>query len=211
MVYRLFLAGTLLGATGLLRADPSRSDLHFVVYTSVEDKGHELLDSLRELGYDNQGNSVTDNPEDNYLVKWGGATSDQIDEIGSLCTRLFHSEFDRQQTLSNDDYSVFISLPLREHPPAPTRAELVITVHCDSEDLGHSLLSALSDAGYTNDNNSLQSGVNEPCSIEYGGAPDSLIDDLADRVARVFSGDIDKTRDLADDAHEVNINLPKEK
>jgi hypothetical protein len=197
--------------TGTAAGPPDPEDLRIVIFTDSEEKGNELLDSLRGRGYTDTANYVTDEPNDDFNVKWGAATSDQIDEISELASDLFDVELDRQHTFEGGDHDLFINLPFGSAGKPRTKADIQITVLCDSAELGKDILSRLSDLGYTNNANEVKPGTYGDYNIKYGDLPSEMLDEIAGYLQKRFQAEFRRSDEFAPTSRQVTISLPLKK
>jgi hypothetical protein len=193
--------------------DVEREDLRIVIFTSDTARGNQLLSALRPLGYTNDENYSTDEPNEDFNIKWGAATDTMIDEIIELADSTFDIELDRQHSFETDDHDVFVNLPfgdsVAERHSTWDKAEIEITVFCDSEDLGKDVLSELSDLGYNNEENEVLSGPNDDFNLKYGGLPETMLDEIAGSLEAKFKTEFRRSKDFGDTNQQVFINLPK--
>ena len=211
--YSVFITLPSGGKTGTV-TDVDREDLRVVVFTSDTARGNQFLAALQPLGYTNDENYATDEPNDDFNIKWGAASDAMIDEISELADSTFDIEIDRQHSFEADDHDVFVNLPfgdsVAEGQGTWDKAEIEITVFCDSEELGKAVLSELSDLGYDNDENEVLSGPNDDFNLKYGGLPEAMLDEIAGSLEAEFGTEFRRSKDFDETNRQVFINLPKQ-
>jgi hypothetical protein len=189
--------------------DLEREDLRVVVFTGDTARGNQLLAALRPLGYTNDANYVTDEPNGDFNIKWGAASDAMIDEISELANSTFNTELDRQHSFDADDRDVFLNLPLGSSSTEWDKAEVEITVFCDSAELGREALRKLAELGYSNEDNEVLSGPNDDFNIKYGGLPEAMLDEIAGALETAFHAEFQRSEDFGETSRQVFINLPK--
>jgi hypothetical protein len=195
-------------ATESVSAAPEKEDLRVVIFTDDKEKGEELLGALKEAGFDNDENYVTDEPNEDFNIKWGAAPEEMIDEIVEKADDLYDIRLERQHTFEESDKDIFINLPFEEEPAEVTKEGLEITVFCDSEELGKQVLSDLSELGYTNDENEVLTGPNDDHNIKYGGLPEAMLEELAGYLDKKFETGFRRSDEFSSTSRQVFINLP---
>jgi hypothetical protein len=189
--------------------DLEREDLRVVIFTGDTAKGNQLLAALRPLGYANDANSVTDEPNEDFNIKWGAASDAMIDEISELADSAFDIELDRQHSFDEDDHDVFLNLPFGASSGEWDKAEVEITVFCDSAELGRQVLEQLAELGYSNEDNEVLSGPNDDFSIKYGGLPETMLDEIAGALEAALDAQFRRSEDFGETSRQVFVNLPK--
>jgi hypothetical protein len=197
---------TLPGGTGAA----GRDDLRVVIFTDDKAKGDDLLERLRLLGYSNDENYVTDDPNDDTNIKWGIAGEAIVDEITAAAVDLFDVILDRQHTFEPDDHDVFINLPFGASTEAPEKSDFEITVFCDSTAVGQRLLARLAELGYSSEESEVIVGPNDDCNIKYGALPEDMVEEVAGELESLFNKQFRRSHEFEPDDHDVFINVPLE-
>ena len=192
-------------------SDVERESLRVVVFTSDTARGNQLLAALRPLGYTNDENYATDEPNDDFNIKWGAASDAMIDEISGLADSAFGIELDRQHSFEADDHDVFVNLPFDDSSGGWDKADVEITIFCDSADLGRDVLGKLAELGYSNEDNEVLASPNDDFNIKYGGLPDTMLAEIAGALKAEFHADFLRSKDFGETNRQVFINLPKER
>ncbi len=187
---------------------PDREGPRVVIFTDDQVRGEQLLARLRTLGYTNDENYVTGEPNDESNIKWGAAADDVIEEVTALADSMFGIELDRQHTFAEDDNDLFINLRFSVLRHTLDRADFTITVFSADPELGRRLLDRLERAGYTNDANQVLSVPNDDLNIKYGALPDSMLAEIADLVQDLVGAEPALLPELGQTRTEVFINLP---
>jgi len=190
-------------------SDLEREDRRVVVFTSDTARGNQLLAALRPLGYANDANYVTDEPNEDFNIKWGVASDAMIDEISELTDSTFDIELDRQHSFEADDHDVFVNLPFGASSGEWDKAEVEITVFCDSAELGRQVLEQLAELGYSNEDNEVLSGSNGDFNIKYGGLPGTMLDEIAGSLEARFKTEFQRSEAFGETSRQVFVNLPK--
>lgn len=185
-----------------------RADLRIVVFTDDEERGNSLLESLESLGYTNDENYVTDEPNDDFNIKWGAAHGEMIDEIVGAASAGLSVELDRQGSFEPDDRDVFINLPFGAAAREPSRADYEITVFCDDTKQGRRLLRKLKTLGYENEGNEVIAGPNDDFNIKYGDLPDAMLEELAGLLEKEYGTGFRRSDEFDKTSRQVFINLP---
>jgi hypothetical protein len=188
-----------------------REDLRVVVFTDDEEKGNRLLAALQSLGYTNTENYVTDEPNEDFNVKWGAAPEAMIDEVVELAEGEFDVELDRQQSFDDDDRDVFINLPFGQVSEGWDKSDVEITVFSDSAELGGQVLELLSGLGYDNEDNEALTGPNDDFNIKYGGLPEPMLEEITKALATEFKTEFRRSEEFGKTSRQVFINLPAAK
>jgi hypothetical protein len=191
--------------------DVEREDLRVVIFTSDTARAGLFLAALRPLGYTNDENYVTDEPNEDFNIKWGAAPEAMIDEISELADSTFDIELDRQHSFESDDRDVFINLPFGGSSTGWEKTEVEITVFCDSAELGREVLAKLADLGYDNEENEVLSGPNDGFNIKYGGLPADMLDEVATGLEGLLDVKFERLKEFGDTNRQVFINLPNKR
>ncbi|MEO0077754.1 MAG: hypothetical protein ABIK86_01970 [candidate division WOR-3 bacterium] len=187
---------------------PDREDLRIVVFTDDREKGEQFLDRLRALGYTNDESYVTDEPNDDFNIKWGAAPDEVVEEVAALADSMFGVQLERQHVFARDDNDLFVNLPFRSARPGLTRSDFAITVFCAEAQVGRRLLARLAELGYTNDANDVQPDPNDELNIKYGALPEELVAEISALIKEEFGAEPELRPELGRSSTEVFINLP---
>jgi hypothetical protein len=185
-----------------------REDLRVVVFTSDTVRGNQFLAALRPLGYTNDANYATDEPNGDFNIKWGAAPEEMIGEISDLADSTFDIELDRQHTFENDDRDVFLNLPFGNPSAEWDKSEVEITVFCDSAELGRQVLEQLAELGYSNEDNEVLAGPNAGLNIKYGGLPEAMLDEIAGALETRLGAEVERLKEFGEANRQVFVNLP---
>jgi hypothetical protein len=82
-----------------------------VVFADDEDLGKKVLDVLIAGGFGNSESYVTDEPEYDASIRYGAATTDDIEAMHKLISALYDGEIEESNDFDSDDYDVYIDLP----------------------------------------------------------------------------------------------------
>ena len=187
-----------------------RADLRVVIFTDDSTKASRLLERLRLLGYTNDANYVTDEPNEDQNIKWGVADDAMVDEIVANASDLFDVMLDRQHTFEPDDHDVFINLPFGAATRTLVKADFEITVFCDSTQVGQRLLARLAELGYSNDESEVIVGPNEDANIKYGAMPEDMVEEIGAELDSRFHKQFRRSHEFEPTDKQVFINVPLE-
>ncbi len=187
---------------------PDREDLRIVVFTDDRVKGEQFLARLRALGYINDENYVTDEPNDDFNMKWGAAPDDIVEEVAALADSMFGVELERQHVFARDDKDLFVNLPFGSVRSGLSRADFAITVFCAEAQVGRRLLAQLAELGYTSDANDVQPDPNEELNIKYGALPDDMLEEIVGLIKDELGAEPELRHELGRTGTDVFINLP---
>jgi hypothetical protein len=82
-----------------------------VVFTNDNDLGEKILGVIKAAGYAKDESYVTDEPNDSANIKYGAASTDDIEAMHKLVSVLYDGEIEESNDFDSDDYDVFINLP----------------------------------------------------------------------------------------------------
>jgi hypothetical protein len=82
-----------------------------VLFTNDNDLGEKILGVIKAAGYAKDESYVTDEPNDSANIKYGAATSDDIEAMHKLVSVLYDGKIEESNDFDSDDYDVFINLP----------------------------------------------------------------------------------------------------
>jgi hypothetical protein len=82
-----------------------------VVFANDQDMGEKVLGVIKAAGYAKDESYVTDEPNDGANIKYGAASSDDIEAMHKLLSVLYDGEIEESDDFDSDDYDVFINLP----------------------------------------------------------------------------------------------------
>lgn len=187
---------------------PDRSEFEVVIFTDAEARGDELLAQLLALGYTNEENYVTTDPNDYFNIKWGMAPDEFADEVIAAVAMLDSSiEVEPEHVFEFDDNDIFINLPFWRLEP-PERKHFEVSVFCDDEDLGDEVLAALAELGYTNEDNEVLESPNDEFNVKYGGLPQEFLDEIVGWLEDRFGQEFDRQDIWDENDNDVFINIP---
>lgn len=187
-----------------------RADLRVVIFTDDTTKSSRLLERLRSLGYTNEANYVTDEPNEDQNIKWGVADDAMVGEIVAAVADMFDVTLDRQHTFEPDDRDLFINLPFGASTETLDKTDFEITVFCDSAQVGQRLLERLAELGYSNDESEIIVGPNEDANIKYGAMPEDMVEEIAAELTSRFHKQFRRSHEFEPTDKQVFINIPPE-
>jgi len=90
-----------------------RTALRVVVFCDDGEAGDRMLGLLRSAGYTNPGNYVHPTPNEDFNIKWGGASEEAVDELAAIAEAEVGQRLERLHMFEAGDLDVFLNLPVR--------------------------------------------------------------------------------------------------
>ena len=186
---------------------PDRDAFEVTIFTDDEQRGREALTMLAGMGYTNDNNDVSDEPNDEFNIKWGAAPEAYVEEIAGFLELTYDVELARLEVFERDDDDIFINLPFNL-PAATERQAFEITVFCDNHAVGREVLDLLYDLGYTNRDNEVLDTPNEDYNVKYGALPAEFVAEIAGALETRFGVEFEQLDWFESDDRDVFINIP---
>ncbi len=188
---------------------PDRDAFEVTIFTDDGERGSEAMLMLEGLGYTNDNNDVTDEPNDEYNIKWGMAPEAYVEEIATFLEATYGIALVRHDVFEPDDDDIFINLPF-DLPDITERVAFEVTVFCDDEELGQEVLDLLAGLGYSNEDNEVLDGPNDDYNVKYGALPVDFLEEIAGALEQRFDTEFERLDWFEPDDRDVFINIPGE-
>ena len=93
------------------KTEPVAAQYRVVVFTNDQSLGEKVLAVIKAAGYAKDESYVTDDPNEDASIKYGAASSDDIEAIHKLVSVLYDGDIEESNDFDSDDSDVFINLP----------------------------------------------------------------------------------------------------
>lgn len=195
------------GASG--SGSSGRNKHEVIIFTDDESRAEPLVSALKRKGYRARARG---NPNDNFNIKWGAASTQKIDEIVSLITSTVdvpRSRIKRKHIFEEDDNKIFVNLPFDLLASSGTRGDYRVVIFSDDRTRARKLERALHSKGYTN--TAHRDTPNDNFNIKWGQASSSKISELVSLISSsvdVPRSQIERKHIFEEDDKDIFINLP---
>jgi hypothetical protein len=82
-----------------------------VVYANDQELGEKVLGVIKAAGYANDDSYVSEDPNDDANIKYGGASEQDVKAMRKLVSVLYDGKVMELNEFDSDDYDIFINLP----------------------------------------------------------------------------------------------------
>lgn len=187
-----------------------------VIFTDDKARVAPVLSAVKKLGY-NKDSYVADKPNKKWNIKWGAASTQNIEEILGVVKRelgISSSKIDQQHKFKADDTDIFINLRFATTSKPSTaspsgRGSHRVVIFTNDEDQVRSLLSAIKSGGFHKESY-IAEKPNDDWNIKWGAASSGTIDEvlaLVDSEMGIPARRIRKSKEFEAGDTDIFLNL----